>query len=86
MPDSVLEAGQQLSWRATRRSITDMIVCNESRLGTSAVVRNFANARQFSTSINVRYNDLPKVLLSWIVPRLACLVCRRPACRHVIQP
>ena len=44
-----------------RRSITDMILATESRLGTSAVVRNFANARQFSTTIGVRYEDLPKV-------------------------
>ena len=43
------------------RSITEMIVSNESRLGNSLVVRNFANPRQFSPRIQVKYDDLPKV-------------------------
>ena len=52
-----------------------MIVANESRLGTSAVVRNFANARQFSTDIGVRYEDLPKVRVSLVHRRAYLGVC-----------
>ncbi|EIE20508.1 hypothetical protein COCSUDRAFT_57655 [Coccomyxa subellipsoidea C-169] len=43
------------------RSITEMIVSNESRLGRSNVAANFKDPRQFTTSIGVRYEDLPKV-------------------------
>ncbi|KAK9823616.1 hypothetical protein WJX72_004258 [[Myrmecia] bisecta] len=43
------------------RAITDMIISNESRLGSSTVVTNFKDPRQYSTTVGLRYEDIKKV-------------------------